>query len=462
MKIGRKLKLVNPSTGETLRELPYHLWDEVKTQLTIAGKIQKEWKKSSIVRRIELVQSTMNYIKANVDTIAQDITLQMGKPLSQSRNEVKGTIHRAEICCSLAEDALKDISLPEKAGFQRFIRRESLGVVLDIAAWNYPLLIAVNVVVPAILAGNAVTIKHSSLTPLCAIAFEDAFKQAGAPDGLVTALIMDHNTTEKAIQSGLIHHLAFTGSVSGGRQVQTSTSGQFIDVGLELGGKDPAYIREDANLETTVPGVMDGVFYNAGQSCCAVERIYVHASLFDKFVEKSIEFMNKLQIGDPMDDSTEMGPLAQESGIKTVEKQLKDASEKGAEILFHPGPAPEGEKYLLPAILTNVNHDMEIMMKETFGPIVGIMGVNSDEEATQLMNDSPYGLTASVWTDNTEKAIEIGSRIETGTFFMNRCDYLDPSLPWVGVKDSGKGCTLSALGIQKLTRPKGYNFKLIN
>ena len=462
MKTGRKLKLVNPSTGETLRELPYHLWDEVKTQLTITGKIQKEWKKSSIVRRIELVQSTMNYIKSNVDTIAQDITLQMGKPLSQSRNEVKGTIHRAEICCSLAEDALKDISLPEKEGFQRFIRRESLGVVLDIAAWNYPLLIAVNVVVPAILAGNAVTIKHSSLTPLCAIAFEDAFKQAGAPDGLVTALIMDHNTTEKAIQSGLIHHLAFTGSVSGGRQVQKSTSGQFIDVGLELGGKDPAYIREDANLETAVPGVMDGVFYNGGQSCCAVERIYVHESIFDIFVEKAIEFLNKLKIGDPMDEATDIGPMAQNSGIKTVERQLKDAEDKGAKIIRHSGTVPVGEKYLLPVILTNVNHNMEIMIEETFGPIIGIMAVKSDEEAIQYMNDSLYGLTASVWTNDAEKAFEIGNRIETGTFFMNSCDYLDPFLPWVGVKDSGKGCTLSALGIQQLTRPKGYNFKLIN
>ena len=460
MKIGQKLKLVNPSTGETFRELPYHLWDEVKTQLTISGKIQKEWKESSIDSRIELVQSTMEYFKSNANTIAQDITLQMGKPISQSKNEVKGTIHRAEICCSLAVDALKDISFPKKEGFQRFIHREPLGVVLDIAAWNYPLLIAVNVVVPAILAGNAVIIKHSSLTPLCAITFEDAFKRAGAPDGLVANLIMDHKITEKVIQSGLIHHLAFTGSVNGGRQVQTSSSSQFIDVGLELGGKDPAYIREDANLETAVPGVMDGVFYNGGQSCCAVERIYVHETLFDKFVQKAIEFMNKLKIGDPMDEVTDIGPMAQESVIKTVAKQLKDAEDKSARIIRHTGTVPKGKKYLLPVILTNVNHNMKIMMEETFGPIIGIMPVKSDKQAIQYMNDSRYGLTASVWTNDSEKAFFIGNQIETGTFFMNRCDYLDPSLPWVGVKDSGKGCTLSALGIQQLTRPKGYNMKL--
>ena len=205
---------------------------------------------------------------------------------------------------------------------------------------------------------------------------------------------------------------------------------------------------------------MDGVFYNAGQSCCAVERIYVHHSLLDSFIEAAVQFMNKLEISNPLDDSTDMGPLAQYMGIKTIEAQLKDATDKGAEIIHHSGPISEGAKYLRPAILTNVNHSMDVMMEETFGPIVGIMGVKSDEKATALMNDSPYGLTASVWTDDAEKATEIGSHIETGTFFMNRCDYLDPSLPWVGIKDSGKGCTLSALGLQQLTRPKSYYLKL--
>ena len=462
MKIGQKLKLVNPSTSEIFRVLPYHAWEEVKGQLKTAEQVQKEWKHSSINSRTQLVQNAMNYFRDNSESIARDITLQMGKPISQSKNEVKGMIHRADVCCELTEDALKDISLPERDGLKRFIKREPLGVVLDISAWNYPLLIAVNVIVPAVLAGNAVVIKHSSLTPLCAIAFEEAFKHGGAPEGLVTALIMDHNTTEKVIQSGFIHHVAFTGSTGGGRKVQTSASSHFIDVGLELGGKDPAYIRKDANLDSAVPGVMDGVFYNAGQSCCAVERIYVHNSLFDEFVDGAIEFMNNLKIGDPMDDSADMGPMAQESGIKIVENQLKDAADKGAKILTHPGPIPEGENYIFPAILTNVNHDMEIMIEETFGPIVGIMAVKSDEEAVRLMNDSPYGLTASVWTNDAEKAIQIGNQIETGTFFMNRCDFLDPALPWVGVKDSGKGCTLSTLGIQQLTRPKGYYLKLIH
>ena len=333
-------------------------------------------------------------------------------------------------------------------------------MVLDIAAWNYPLLIAVNVIVPAVLAGNSVAIKHSSLTPLCARYFEDAFRKAGVPEGLVTALILEHKVTESIIESGLIHHVAFTGSVGGGRKILKSASGQFIDVGLELGGKDPAYVREDANLESAVPGVMDGVFYNAGQSCCAVERIYLHHSILNEFVEGAIQFMNKLKIGDPLDEDTTIGPLAQKTGIKTIDKQLKDAIDKGAKIMYHQGPVPDGNQYLLPAILTNVHHGMDVMMEETFGPVVGIMGVESDEQATMLMNDSPYGLTASVWTKDAAKSTEIGRLIETGTFFMNRCDYLDPTLPWVGVKDSGRGCTLSALGLQQLTRPKSYHLKL--
>ena len=205
---------------------------------------------------------------------------------------------------------------------------------------------------------------------------------------------------------------------------------------------------------------MDGVFYNAGQSCCAVERIYVHHSILDGFVEGAIQFMNKLKIGDPLDEDTTLGPLAQETGIKTIDKQLKEAIDKGAKIIHHQCPVPDGNQYLLPAILKNVHHGMDVMMEETFGPVVGIMGVESDEQATMLMNDSPYGLTASVWTKDAAKSIEIGRLIETGTFFMNRCDYLDPTLPWVGVKDSGRGCTLSALGLQQLTRPKSYHLKL--
>jgi len=462
MKIRQNFELINPTTGEKNNTFSYHTLDDAKSLLTTASLIQKKWKLTSIKYRIKIVEKSMDFFQDNLEAIARDITLQMGKPITQSRNEVRSMLLRAKTMCELAEDALQDITLSKLEGFHRFIRREPIGVVLDIAAWNYPLLIAVNIVVPAILAGNTVAIKHSSITPLCAKHFEDAFKNTLPSEGLVTALILDHATTDAIIRSGMIHHLAFTGSVVGGKKINESASGQCIDVGLELGGKDPAYIREDADLDLTVPNVMDGVFYNAGQSCCSIERIYIHHSKMNEFVDRAVQYMNKLKIGDPLDMATSIGPMAQESGIETIKKQLKDAKSNGANIKYHPGPLPNSRNYILPAILTNVNHNMDVMMKESFGPIVGIMGVDSDEQAIALMNDSPYGLTASVWTNDSQKAIEIGSRLDTGTFFMNRCDYLDPALPWVGVKDSGRGCTLSILGLQQLTRPKSYHLKLQN
>ena len=461
MKTRRKLELINPATGEKFKELPYHNLKETESKLTSAGNIQQKWKQTTLTKRISIVKGAMDYFNNNADIIIRDITLQMGKPISQSQNELQCMLHRVEVMCDLAQEALQDTTLGKLKGYKRFIKREPLGVVLDIAAWNYPLLIAVNIVVPAILAGNAVAIKHSSLTPLCALHFEEAFRHASAPEGLVTALILDHPSTETVIQSGLIQHVAFTGSVYGGQKINQYTKNQFMYVGMELGGKDPAYIRKDADLSSAAPGIMDGVFYNGGQSCCAVERIYVHHSLMEIFVENAIQLMNKLNIGNPLDDTTTMGPLSKASGVNTVHAQLKDAKTKGAEIFSYSGSIPESDHFISPAILTNVNHNMDVMKEETFGPIVGIMGVKSDEEAIALMNDSPYGLTASVWTNDTEKAMEIGNHIETGTFFMNRCDYLDPSLPWVGVKDSGQGCTLSTLGLQQLTRPKSYHFNLL-
>jgi acyl-CoA reductase-like NAD-dependent aldehyde dehydrogenase len=455
-----KLELINPFNGEKFRELTYHSRQEVESLLITAGNSQQEWKHTEISERIQLVKDAMDYFHKNQKTIADDITRQMGKPITQSINEIAGMIHRSDVCCTLAEDALKNITLAETDGLRRFIKREPLGVILDIAAWNYPLLIAVNVVVPAVLSGNSVAIKHSSLTPHCGKAFEDAFKFAGAPDGLVTSLIMKHQTQKQVIQSGLIQHLAFTGSVAAGRRVKALVGSQFIESGLELGGKDPAYIREDANVDKVIPAVMDGVFYNAGQSCCAVERIYVHHTLFDTFLSRAIQYMNALNLGNPMEETIDLGPMAQLSGVETAIAQINDAETKGADVHYYSGNVPEGRHFLTPAILTNVDHQMDIMQEESFGPIVGIMPVQSDAVAIKLMNDSPYGLTASVWTKDAEKAIEIGNQIETGTFFMNRCDFLDPALPWVGVKDSGKGCTLSALGIQYLTKPKGYYLKL--
>ena len=450
------LKLVNPATEEIFQTVM--LMDDAEIiQIAKQSRIvQSQWKKSSLQQRVQVIREMMQWFENNSESVAVDITNQMGKPIAQSRNEVKGMLNRAEVCCNIADDALADIEFPEEPGLTRFITREPMGVVLDIAAWNYPLLIAVNIIVPAVLSGNSVLIKHSSLTPLCGMHFETAFEESGTPNGLVKSLIISHHTTENLIKSGLVDHVSFTGSVSGGRNINQTSSNQFINTGLELGGKDPAYVCEDSNLQSAVDGIMDGVFYNAGQSCCSVERIYVHQKVYDEFVTGAIEEMNNLQMGNPMDESTTLGPMAQKSGQEHIIKQIKSARSNGANIEYGKFDCPEKGYYHFPVIITKINHLIELMTEESFGPIVGIMSVSNDDEAINLMNDSAYGLTGSIWTSDKDRALHVGNQIEAGTFYMNRCDFLDPELPWVGVKDSGKGCSLSTLGFQFLTRPKSF------
>ena len=378
--MGNNLTVINPATYTEIASIPFHSIDDVKS-LTIQSKnAQNNWKNTTIQKRIQLIEKVISYFDSNKDIIALDVTNQMGRPIAHSINEVNGTIFRMKGLCEIAESSLADEVLPEIDGFNRYIKREPLGVVLDIAAWNYPLLIAVNIIVASVLAGNSVLIKHSSITPLCAQHFEDAFKFAGSPEYLVKAVVLSHQNTENLIDSGLIDHVSFTGSVGGGHKIQQSASNQFINVGLELGGKDPAYICDDAQFENALENVMDGAFYNAGQSCCSVERIYVHELLYDRFVENAISWMNNLNVGAPLDPKTTMGAMAQQSSVNTIVSQLEDAKDKGATIHEFTGEIPATGNFMKPAIITKCTHNMEIMMEESFGPVVGIMPVNSDDE----------------------------------------------------------------------------------
>ena len=425
-----------------------------------------EMNNSSVQRTITPVDGSV-YVtrklasgKAIADKLAEELTWQMGRPLSQSPGELKRGFHeRALYMCDIAEATLADLPIPEKPGFRRFIRREPLGVVFVVAPWNYPWLTSVNAVIPALLAGNSVILKMAAQIPLVAERYAEAFKAAGLPSGVFQFLHLDHAQVAKVIGDARVAFVAFTGSVPGGHAVQQAAAKRFIGTGLELGGKDPGYVRADADLAFAVENLVDGTYFNSGQSCCGIERIYVEKSVFKDFVERFVELTRQYRLGNPLEKETNLGPLVRTQAADSVRAQIRQAVKKGAKALLKMKDRP-GTPYLPPEVLVNVDHGMDLMTEETFGPAVGIQPVKGDDEAIALMNDSRYGLTASIWTKDADAALRIGERVETGTWFMNRCDYLDPALAWTGVKDSGRGCTLSRLGLEAFTRPKSFHLRL--
>ncbi|MCP4643081.1 MAG: aldehyde dehydrogenase family protein [bacterium] len=459
---ANELTVINPFTEEVVVTLPQLQADDVDAVVTRARDAYVGWRTSPMADRVALCEAFVKAFEAMGDKVAADMTAQMGKPLQQAKNEVGGLVQRANHMISIAEETLADEYLPDVPKFKRYIRHEPLGVVFDIAAWNYPLLIAVNVVVPAVLAGNSVLIKHSSKTPLCAQAFEDAFKEAGAPEGLVQAVIASHAVTEAIIQHPAVDHVGFTGSVQGGREVNRSAADRFIEVGLELGGKDPAYVCADAPFDFAVENCVDGAFYNAGQSCCAIERVYVDRAIYDDFVEAYAAKVREYVVGDPMDPATSIGPLASRTSPAFLAGQVAAAVQAGGRLVVSPDEfaMPDKGWFSAPAVVADAPQDSTLIQEESFGPVIGIVPVSSDEEAIRFMNDSEYGLTASIWTKDADRAVRVGEQIETGTFYMNRCDYLDPALPWCGVKDTGRGATLSKYGLLNLTRLKSMHLRV--
>jgi acyl-CoA reductase-like NAD-dependent aldehyde dehydrogenase len=451
--------LVNPASEEVFRTIEPTSEAELESILSRMRLAQQQWREVPLQVRMDACRQFIAAFRSMNETVALDLTHQMGKPIRQARQEVDTMLDRADTMVRLAPASLQDEMLPPKEGFRRFIRHEPLGIVLNIPAWNYPLLIAVNVVVPALLAGNAVLIKHARLTPLCGDAFVEAFRKTSLPRDLVASIHVGHNTIRKLIEARSVDFVAFTGSVEGGREVYQAASSQLLDMGLELGGKDPAFVAEDANFTFAVENLVDGAFYNAGQSCCAIERIYVMRPLFSKFVDAYVAEVEKYRLGNPEDETTTLGPLAQAKAVAFVESQVSQAQNQGARVLAGGRRPPGRGYYFQPTVLVNVDHSMSVMTEESFGPVIGIMAVDSEDEAIRLMNDSPYGLTASIWTEDIARGEALAHRTSAGTVYVNRCDYLDQELPWVGIKNSGHGCTLSHLGFQHLTRPKSFHLR---
>jgi acyl-CoA reductase-like NAD-dependent aldehyde dehydrogenase len=452
---------ISPVDGrEVARRRPATL-AEIEAVLAAARAAQREWAAAPLAERKAAIAAFLEAMLAQNQEITPELAMQMGRPVRYG-GEMRGVEERVRALIEISDEALAPVVPAEKPGFRRLVKRMPAGIVFVVAPWNYPYLTAVNSIAPALLAGNAVVLKHAAQTILVGDRFQAAMDRADLPKGLFTHLVMDHETTARMIGSGGVDHVNFTGSVAGGRAIERAAAGSFATLGLELGGKDPAYVRPDAAFEFTVENLVDGAFFNSGQCCCGVERIYVHQSLHDRFVEAFVDGVSRYELGNPLEEKTTLGPMAATRFAATVRDHTSEALAKGARAHIDRARFPAdavGSPYLMPQVLTNVDHSMQVMMEESFGPVVGIMKVASDEEALRLMNDSPYGLTASIWTSDGQAAEKIGDQIATGTVYMNRCDYLDPHLAWTGVKDTGRGAALSRFGFEAMTRPKSYHLR---
>ncbi len=459
----KPIQLISPADASVYLERQPLTPEAAEAAVARSRAAQGPWAARPLDERIALVKAGVAKLTGMKEDIAKELAGQMGRPIRYGQGEMGGVNARTDYMASIAAETLAPKMIEDSNAFRRYIAREALGVIFVIAPWNYPFLTAINTIVPGLIAGNTIILKHASQTLLAGERLAQAFHAAGIPEDVFQNVVLDHATTEGLIAGRAFDFVNFTGSVGGGQAIERAAAGTFTPLGLELGGKDPGYVRADANLDAAVDTLMDGAMFNSGQCCCGIERIYVHESLYDAFVEKAVAWANGLKLGNPMDPETTLGPMANVRFAKVVRDQIAEAVAQGAKPLIDPAsfPADDGGAYLAPQVLVNVSHDMRVMTEESFGPVVGIMKVSGDDEAIRLMNDSPYGLTASIWTDDYETAATLGAQIQTGTIMMNRADYLDPALCWTGCKDTGRGGSLSYLGYHSVTRPKSYHLKKV-
>ena len=454
----RTIQCISPIDGSVYAERPVMDQAQLTDIFDAAKSAQRDWQALPLAERCARVVAGIERV-GQIPEIVPELAWQMGRPVRYG-GEYKGFYERGSYMASIAQESLQDRVIEDSKTFRRVIKREPAGNVLVIAPWNYPYMTAINTIAPALIAGNATFLKHASQTILVGERLEQAFHEVGIPQDIFRHLVLDHDTTSTLIGSRAFDFVNFTGSVGAGKTIEKAAAGQFIGVGTELGGKDPAYVMADADLDAAVSNVIDGAMFNSGQCCCGIERIYVASELYDEFVARAVAVVESYQLGNPLEPDTTLGPMAQKRFADEVRTQTQHALAAGAKALIDPKRFPEdGGTYLMPQLLVNVSHDMTVMREESFGPVVGIMKVHSDAEAVTLMNDSHYGLTASLWTADVARAERLGEQIETGTVYMNRCDYVDPGLCWTGCKDTGRGEGLSPLAYYNLTRPKSYHLK---
>ncbi len=458
----RMIQCISPVDGRVYAERPALPPDAAQAAVARAQAAQAGWAARPLDERIACVKSGVAVLNTMKERAVEELAWQMGRP-TRYGGEFGGVNERTDYMSGIAAEALAPQVIEDSNRFRRLLAREPVGVVFIVAPWNYPYLTAINTIVPALIAGNSVVLKHASQTLLVGERLAEAFHQGGVPEDVFQNVVLDHQTTEALIGARSFGFVNFTGSVGGGQAIERAAAGTFTATALELGGKDPGLVCADADLAAAIDGLMDGAMYNAGQCCCGIERIYVHERHYDAFVEGAVAWVEKLTLGNPFDAETTLGPMANARFARTVREQVAEAVAAGAKPLIDPArfPADDGGAYLAPQVLVDVDHSLRVMREESFGPVVGIMKVRDEDEAIGLMNDSPYGLTASIWTADPERAERIGARLQTGTVFQNRCDYLDPALCWTGCKDTGRGAALSTLGYHSVTRPKSYHLKKV-
>jgi acyl-CoA reductase-like NAD-dependent aldehyde dehydrogenase len=455
---------ISPTTNEPILTRSGISAQELEQLPEVATQAFDSWRKTSLQQRRDIIKKALGILEKKKDDLATELTVQMGRPIAYTAGEVTTALKRADYLLKISDDVLQDTPGEAEKGFKRFIRKVPVGPVLIIFAWNYPYLILVNALIPALLSGNSVILKPSPQTPTIVEQVAKAFTEAGLPNGVLQYFHAGSPTIiESIVRNPKIALVCFTGSVAGGLAVQGAASDRIVNVGLELGGKDPAYVREDVDIAWAAGEIVDGAVFNSGQSCCSIERVYVAEKIHDEFVSAIQDVLKGYKLGDPLDKDTHLGPVISKKSQETIEQHVKDALDKGA---VNATPAnetfsklPEKGNFVVPTLLTNVTHDMKVMKDETFGPIIPVMKVKDDDEAVKLMNDSEFGLTASIWTKDTDKGYELCDGVEAGTVFVNRCDFPSPDLAWTGWKNSGKGVTLSKYGFDQFVKLKSYHLK---